>query len=65
MSNYIAGLIAQSTGANTIGGAIVDVAAAKANYAVVYSHTAYVAIGVSVVMLLCTPFLKKLMHGIR
>jgi POT family proton-dependent oligopeptide transporter len=65
MSNYLAGLIAQSTGANTIGGAIVDVAAAKANYATVYSHTAYVAIAVSAVMLLFTPFLKKLMHGIR
>jgi POT family proton-dependent oligopeptide transporter len=65
MSNYIAGLIAQSTGANTIGGAIIDVAAARANYAAVYGKTAYVAIGVSVVMLLLTPFLKKLMHGIR
>jgi len=65
MSNYVAGLIAQSTGANTIGGAIVDVAAAKATYAAVYTHTAYVAIGVSLVMLLLTPLLNKLMHGIR
>jgi POT family proton-dependent oligopeptide transporter len=64
MSNYLAGLIAQSTGASTIGGAIVDVAASKAAYAAVYARTAYVAIGISVVMLLFTPLLKKRMHGI-
>jgi POT family proton-dependent oligopeptide transporter len=63
MSNYVAGVIAQSTGANTMGGAIVDVAAAKAKYVLVYGHTAYVAIGFSIVMLLLTPLLKKLMHG--
>jgi POT family proton-dependent oligopeptide transporter len=64
MSNYLASLIAQSTGANTIGGAIMDVAASKAAYAAVYARTAYVAIGISVVMLLLTPLLKKRMHGI-
>jgi POT family proton-dependent oligopeptide transporter len=64
MSNYVAGLIAQSTGAKTIGGAIIDVAAAKATYETVYSQTAYVAIGVGVLMLLATPLLKKMLHGL-
>ena len=38
LSNYLAGIIARGTGAETIGGQITDVAAAKANYASVYSN---------------------------
>jgi POT family proton-dependent oligopeptide transporter len=62
MSNYVAGLVAQATGAKTVGGAIADVAAAKANYEAVYSHTALAAIAAGVVMFLLTPLLKKWMH---
>jgi POT family proton-dependent oligopeptide transporter len=64
MSNYVAGLIAQSTGAQTIGGAIIDVAGAKATYEAVYSHTAYVAIAIGALMLLAAPLLKKMLHGL-
>jgi POT family proton-dependent oligopeptide transporter len=64
MSNYVAGLIAQSTGAKTIGGAIIDVAAAKLTYETVYSQTAYVAIAIGVLMLLAAPLLKKMLHGL-
>ncbi len=65
MSNYIAGLIAESTGAKTIGGAVVDVAAAKQSYETVYGHTAFVAIGLSVLMFALTPILKRMMHAAR
>lgn len=63
MSNYVAGLVAQATGARTVGGVIADIGAAKANYEAVYSHTALAAIAAGVVMFLLSPVLKKLMHG--
>ncbi|MDF1680961.1 peptide MFS transporter [Ponticaulis sp.] len=62
LSNYLAGVIARATGAETIGGQLTDVAAAKAGYAEVYSNVAYVAMGVAVVMLLLSPLIKRLMH---
>lgn len=63
LSNSLAGVIASSTGAETIGGQIVDAAAAKASYASVYTNVAYVAMGVAVVMLLISPLIKKWMKG--
>ena len=62
LSNYLAGVIARATGAETIGGQLTDVAAAKAGYAEVYSNVAYVAMGIAVVMLLLSPLIKRLMH---
>ncbi|MBO6697054.1 MAG: MFS transporter, partial [Henriciella sp.] len=61
LSNYLAGIIARGTGAETIGGQITDVAAAKANYAAVYSNVGYVAMGVGVLMLLISPIIKSWM----
>ncbi|MFC6197197.1 peptide MFS transporter [Ponticaulis profundi] len=62
LSNYLAGVIARATGAETIGGQLTDVAAAKAGYASVYSNVAYVAMGIALVMLLISPLIKRLMH---
>lgn len=62
LSNSLAGVIASSTGAETIGGKVVDMAAAKANYAHVYTNVAYVAMGIAFVMLLISPIVKKWMH---
>lgn len=61
LSNYLAGIIARGTGADTIGGQLTDVAAAKATYADVYTNVAYVAIGVGVFMLLISPIIKSWM----
>ena len=61
--NYIAGVIASTTGAETVGGEIVNLAAAKANYASVYWNVGMVAVGIAVAVLLLSPFLKKLGHG--
>ncbi len=63
LSNYLAGVIAASTGAETLGGQLTDVAAAKATYATVYTNVAYVAMGIAVVMLLISPVIKRLMRG--
>ncbi|MEZ5939379.1 MAG: peptide MFS transporter [Hyphomonadaceae bacterium] len=61
LSNSLAGVIAGSTGAETIGGQIIDAAAAKANYAGVYTNVAYVAIAVALLMFLISPIIKKWM----
>lgn len=58
LSNYLAGIIARTTGAETIGGQITDVAAAKANYAAVYTNVGYVAMGIGVLMLLISPIVR-------
>lgn len=62
LSNYLAGLIAAGTGAETIGGQLTDTLAAKANYAEVYSSVGYMAMGIALVMLLISPLIRKLMH---
>jgi len=63
LANYLSGIIAATTGAETIGGQLADTAAAKATYIDVYSGVGYIAMGVAVVMLLIAPLIKKMMHG--
>lgn len=63
LSNYLSGVIASETGAETIGGQLTDVAAAKATYIDVYTQMGWLAIGIAAVMLLLSPPLKRMMHG--
>ena len=63
LSNFLAGMIARTTGAETIGGQMTNVAAAKAGYIEVYSQVGYIAIGISVVMLLISPQINRMMRG--
>lgn len=61
LSNFLAGIIASSTGAETIGGQLTDVAAAKATYTAVYSQVGMIAMAIAVGMLLISPIIKMLM----
>jgi POT family proton-dependent oligopeptide transporter len=63
LSHLLAGVIARTTGAETIGGQMTNVAAAKAGYIEVYSQVGYIALGISVLMLLISPAITKMMHG--
>jgi POT family proton-dependent oligopeptide transporter len=63
LSNLLAGVIARTTGAETVGGQMTNVAAAKAGYIEVYSQVGYIALGISVLMLLVSPAITKMMHG--
>ncbi|MEL6858098.1 MAG: peptide MFS transporter [Pseudomonadota bacterium] len=62
LSNFLAGVIARSTGAETIGGQVTNIAEAKATYVSVYSNVGYVAMGIGVVMLLISPIIKSWMQ---
>lgn len=61
LSNFLAGIIASNTGAETIGGQLTDVAAAKATYTEVYSQVGMIAMAIAVGMLVISPLIKKLM----
>lgn len=63
LSNYLAGVIARTTGAETIGGQITNVSEAKATYISVYSNVGYVAMGIGVFMLLISPIIKNWMKA--
>jgi POT family proton-dependent oligopeptide transporter len=63
LSNFLAGVIARTTGAETIGGQMTNVAAAKAGYIEVYTQVGFIAIGIAVLMLLISPVISKMMHG--
>lgn len=62
LSNYLAGVIARTTGAETIGGQMTNVAAAKAGYVEVYTQVGYIALGIALVMLLISPLITKMMR---
>ena len=63
LSNFLAGVIARTTGAETIGGQMTNVAAAKAGYIEVYTQVGIIAIAIAVLMLLISPVISKMMHG--
>ena len=63
LSNYLAGVIARTTGAETIGGQMTNVAAAKAGYVDVYSQVGYMALVIALAMLLVAPVINKMMRG--
>ncbi len=61
LSNYLAGVIARGAGAETVGGQLTNVAAAKATYATVYTNVGVIAMGIGVFMLIISPVIKRLM----
>lgn len=63
--NYVSGTIAAMTGSDTIGGEVVDPAAALAAYTSVYSSAGWYAIGAGMLALIIAPLLRKFMHGIN
>ncbi|MGX6648108.1 peptide MFS transporter [Maricaulaceae bacterium MS644] len=61
LSNYLSGVIASYTGAETIGGQLTDREAALAGYAEVYSQVGLIAMAIAVGMLLISPIIKRMM----
>ena len=63
--NYVSGTIAAMTGSDTVGGEVVDPAAALGNYMDVYSTAGWYSIAIGVLALLIAPLLTRFMHGIK
>jgi amino acid/peptide:H+ symporter len=58
LGNAMSGIIAAAAGAETVGGQIVDVAAAKSNYIQVFSSIGYIGMLIGFIMLLFAPMVK-------
>ncbi len=61
LGNLMSGFIASAAGAETVGGEIIDKAAAKENYAQVFSGVGWIGIFIGFLMLLFSPVVKKWM----
>ena len=65
MGYLVAGVMAQWTSVETIGGQVLDVHESLATYADVWMKIGLFAIGAGVFLLVLSPILKRGMHGIR
>lgn len=64
-ASFIGGLIAASTGAETSGGEITDMVAAKLTYIEVYSQVGWYAVGAAVILFILSFVLRRGMHGVH
>ncbi len=64
-ANFIAGLIAQLTSAETHDGEIVDAAVAATRYMEVYTEVGFIAVGVGLFLMALSPLLRKGMHDVH
>jgi POT family proton-dependent oligopeptide transporter len=64
-SEFVAAQLAKLAAIDTAGGAVTDIGAALASYTELFSSLLYVGLGVAAGLLLLSPLLKKMMHGIH
>jgi POT family proton-dependent oligopeptide transporter len=66
-ANYAAGLLARLTGVEHGGGeaGVVDAQASLAQYMDVYSTMGYVTVGIGLLLMVLSPLINKLFHGIN
>jgi len=66
-ANYAAGLLARLTGVEHGGGeaGVVDAQASLAQYMDVYSTMGYVTVGIGLLLMILSPLINKLFHGIN
>jgi POT family proton-dependent oligopeptide transporter len=62
LAHTLAGLIAQATSGDTVGGVITDPAAQLATYASVFKTIGLVGVGIGLLLMILSPWLKKGMH---
>ena len=62
LAHTLAGLVAQATSSQTVGGMVVDPGQQLANYSSVFGTIGWVAVGIGVVLMLLSPWLKRGMH---
>ncbi len=64
-SEFVAAQIAKFAAVDTSQGEVADIATALATYTELYNGLMWVGLGVGVVVLILSPLLKKMMHGIH
>ena len=64
-SEYVAAQIAKIAAVETVSGNVTDIAAALASYNELFSLLLWVGVGAGGLVLLASPLMKKLMHGVH
>lgn len=64
-SEFVAAQLAKLAAIETVDGGVADVGAALAGYTELFRDLGYTGIGVAAALLLISPLLKKMMHGIH
>ena len=64
-SEFVAAQISKLAAIETSNGEVTDIAAALARYTELFDSLLWVGLGVGAVVLLISPFLKKMMHGVH
>jgi POT family proton-dependent oligopeptide transporter len=62
LAHTVAGLIAQATSGDTVGGVVTDPGAQLATYSSVFGTIGWIGVGIGVLLMLISPILKKGMH---
>lgn len=62
LAHTLAGLVAQATSGDTVGGVVTDPKAQLATYADVFSTIGWIGVGIGVVLMVISPWLKRMMH---
>ncbi len=64
-SEFVAAQLAKLAAIETVDGAVTDISVALASYTELFESLLWVGLGVAVVMLLISPILKRMMHGVH
>ncbi|MCB1687309.1 MAG: peptide MFS transporter, partial [Halioglobus sp.] len=64
-SEFVAVQLSKLAAIETVNGTVTDISAALASYTELFNGLLYVGLGVAAVLLLLSPLLKKMMHGIH
>ena len=64
-SEFMAAQLAKLAAIETVDGAVTDVGAALASYTELFNGLLYIGLGAGAILLLISPVLKKMMHGIH
>ena len=64
-SEFVAAQLAKLAAVETVDGAVADVSVALASYTELFSNLLWVGLGVAAALLLISPLLKRMMHGVH
>lgn len=64
VAQYVAGIVAQFASVETVGGEVTNLRVSLETYAGVFQTIGLIAVGIGVVLLLISPFIKRWMHGV-
>ena len=64
-SEFVAVQLAKLAAVETVNGTVTDIGAALASYTALFTNLLYVGLAMAALLLLLSPVLKKMMHGIH